>query len=283
MRIGVIDVGGGMRDAFGAGVYEYCEKNGIHFDYAAGISAGAMNLTSFLAGESDSLYKCYAEYAFDKRYMSFSNFIKNHAYANIGWMMHDVRGPHGYMPLDFSKMLDCGTEFEIVATGAYTGKPIYMSARDMEADNCWCVIASATLPVVSSPYMHDDRMYYDGGLSDPIPLKRCFKDKDCDKVVLILTRPRDYERKPEKDRRMAALIRTQYPGGARALAGRAAKYNKELALAKRLEEEGRVLILAPDDIGGMSAMTRDKDMIIKLYEKGLNEAEKIKGFISQII
>lgn len=280
MRIGLIDVGGGMRDIFGAGVYDYCVENGIKFDYAVGISAGAMNLTSFLAGEKGVLYRCYTEYAFDKKYMSFANFVKNHAYVNVEWMMHTARDTKGEIPLDFDRMLHCGTEFEIVATDAYTGSPIYLNAEDMQPQNCWCVIASATLPVVSRPFMYDDRMYYDGGLSDPIPLQRCFEVKNCDKVVLILTRPMDYRRKSKKDRCMASLIRHRYPGGAEVLRTRAARYNQGLDLAKELAAGGNVLILAPDDIGGMSAVTRDPDMLKQLYEKGKKEAERIKDFLA---
>lgn len=123
MKVGLIDVGGGMRDIFGAGVYEYCLKKGISFDYAAGVSAGAMNLCLFLSGKQNVSYRCYTEYGFYKEYMSFNNFIKDHAYANVGWMMYTVCGPNGYMPMDFDRILNCGTEFEIVATGAYTGKP----------------------------------------------------------------------------------------------------------------------------------------------------------------
>ena len=45
-KIGIIDVGGGLRGAFAAGAVEYCAQNGIEFDLCLGISAGSCNLTS---------------------------------------------------------------------------------------------------------------------------------------------------------------------------------------------------------------------------------------------
>ena len=35
--IGIIDVGGGTRDIYGAGVFDYCLEHHITFDYGIGI------------------------------------------------------------------------------------------------------------------------------------------------------------------------------------------------------------------------------------------------------
>ena len=43
---GVVDVGGGLRGIFGAGVFDYCIEQGIRFDYCIGVSAGAANICS---------------------------------------------------------------------------------------------------------------------------------------------------------------------------------------------------------------------------------------------
>ena len=50
LMIGVIDVGGGMRDIYGSGVFDYCLENGISFDYCIGVSAGSANICSYMAG-----------------------------------------------------------------------------------------------------------------------------------------------------------------------------------------------------------------------------------------
>ena len=46
--IGVIDVGGGLRGIYGAGVFDFCLDNNINFDYGIGVSAGSANIASFL-------------------------------------------------------------------------------------------------------------------------------------------------------------------------------------------------------------------------------------------
>ena len=50
-KIGVIDVGGGLRGIYAAGVFDWCMDNGVQFDYGIGISAGSANLASYLSGQ----------------------------------------------------------------------------------------------------------------------------------------------------------------------------------------------------------------------------------------
>ena len=61
MKIGVIDVGGGLRGVYGAGVFDYCMENEIHFDYCVGISAGSANISSYLAKQMGRNYHCIQE------------------------------------------------------------------------------------------------------------------------------------------------------------------------------------------------------------------------------
>ena len=62
---------------------------------------------------------------------------------------------------------------------------------------------------------------------------------------------------------------------------RAIRYNTQLWLAKQYEKDGKVLIIAPDDIGDMSTLTRDPEMIGNLYRKGYRDARALKDFISK--
>lgn len=44
MKIGVIDVGGGLRGIYAVGVFDYCMDHDIRFDLGIGVSAGSANL-----------------------------------------------------------------------------------------------------------------------------------------------------------------------------------------------------------------------------------------------
>ena len=51
MKIGVVDVGGGLRGIYAAGVLDYCMEHGIRFELGIGVSAGSANLASYAAGQ----------------------------------------------------------------------------------------------------------------------------------------------------------------------------------------------------------------------------------------
>ena len=51
-------------------------------------------------------------------------------------------------------------------------------------------------------------------------------------------------------------------------------YNKQVAQAKKLEKEGKILILAPDSLEGMSTLRRDVEAMDKLYKKGYRDAKR---------
>ncbi len=44
--IGIVDVGGGLRGIYAAGVLDRCMEHGIQFDLGIGVSAGSANLAS---------------------------------------------------------------------------------------------------------------------------------------------------------------------------------------------------------------------------------------------
>ena len=139
--------------------------------------------------------------------------------------------------------------------------------------------ASSCVPVVCRPYPIGRRSYYDGGIRDPIPFQKAL-DAGCDRVVIILTRPKLVPRTPGKDAAFARLLKRRYPAAARALAARCATYNRSLERALALEAEGKALILAPDDISGLKTLSQDHGKLEALYRKGYADAASVPAFLN---
>ena len=181
MKIGVIDVGGGMRASYGAGVFDWCMDNGVHFDYCAGVSAGSANVVSYLAGQRGRNYVFYTEYDMRDECMSFGNYVRTGNFVDLEYAYGELSNEGGEYPLDFRSSLENPAEFKIVATSALTGKPHYFDKTDMKQDDYGAIKASSCVPAVNRPYYVDGTRYYDGGIADPIPLEHCF-EAGCDKV-----------------------------------------------------------------------------------------------------
>ena len=80
MKTGVVDVGGGMRGIYAAGILDFCLRQGIHFDCCVGVSAGSANMASYLAGQQGRNRRFYLDYAFRKEYMSLGNLLRRGSY-----------------------------------------------------------------------------------------------------------------------------------------------------------------------------------------------------------
>lgn len=72
MKTGIVDVGGGLRGIYAAGVLDHCIDLDIQFDLCIGVSAGSANVTAYMSGQKGRNRQFYVEYSFRKEYMGFS-------------------------------------------------------------------------------------------------------------------------------------------------------------------------------------------------------------------
>lgn len=278
MRYGVIDVGGGFRGIYAAGVLDQCLDDGIRFDVGIGVSAGSANIASYAAGQRGRNYRFYTDYAMRPSYMGVGNIIKKHEALDLDYVYGTLSNSDGEDPLDYPALRDNPIDICVVATDAQTGAPHYFGKQDFAQDNYDILKASSSLPVACQPYPIGGRAYFDGALGDCVPLDRAFA-MGCDKVVLILTKPASVRRTAERDSKVAKLIRRRYPAAAEQLCRRAKHYNACVDRAEELAQQGRVLIVAPDDTCGVDTLTRKRDALDQLYHKGLKDGERIAAFV----
>lgn len=62
MKIGLVVEGGGMKCAYSAGILDKFLDDHIQFDYCIGVSAGAANTLSYLAGQRGRNLRFYTEH-----------------------------------------------------------------------------------------------------------------------------------------------------------------------------------------------------------------------------
>lgn len=237
MKTGIVDVGGGLREVYAAGIFDYCLDMGIQFDFCIGVSAGSANVTSYMAGQK-------------KR--------------------------------NYPSLKKSSAELVVVATNAQTGKAVYFDKDDLKQDEYDILKASSSIPFVCKPYEIDGVLYYDGALGDPVPVEKAFQC-GCDKVVVILSKPKDVIRSPKKDNILADRIQKKYPFAAEQLKKRAEHYNQGVQLSKEYEAQGRVLIVAPDDTCGVDTLTKNREALQRFYEKGYRDAQAIPEFLKSDI
>ena len=279
-KFGLLDAGGGMRGVYTAGIYDYLIDRGIKPEYCLGISAGSANMITYIAGQRDRDRRFYTDYILRPEYMSVRNFFKTGEYLSLDYIYSVLSNSDGEDPLDFDAFMASDCVFIVPATDAETGEQVFFTNDDFEKDNLQVLKASSALPIACKPVKVKNRLYFDGGLAEPIPYRRVFED-GCDKAVIIITRTADEIRGPQKNMWIFKMWLRKYPAIVKALAERHIKYNRAIAEIKELEKEGKVLLIAPDDICGMGSLTKDMDTINAIYKKGYEDAKKIEDFMNR--
>ena len=279
-KTGLIDVGGGLRGIYGAGVLDSCLEDNVQFDLCIGVSAGSANTASFLAGQKGRNYRFYTEYASRKAYMSFENFVKDGSYLGLSYIYGTLSNHDGEDPLDYEAICRNPSAWNIVSTDAKTGAPQYFCKSDMVQDDYTPLMASCCIPGVNQPIQKGGNLYFDGGLSDPIPIDKALEE-GCERLVIILTKPIGDLPPSKSDRLLSKLLHKHYPVAAEELFCRFETYNTSLQKARQLEQEGRALLIAPRDIAGLKTLTRDKAALAKLYTMGVEDGKKIAPWLQK--
>lgn len=278
LKTAMIDVGGGFRAIFGCGVMDRMLEDGIDVDMCYGVSAGAANMTSFIARQHGRNHTFYTKYAFRKEYASAESFLRNHNFANLDYIYGTLSNHDGENPLDFTAFEANPTGFTVVACNAEDGSTKYFDKSRVRFDDFDIIKASSAVPVACEPYVVDGVPYFDGGIADPVPVQKALED-GYDRVILILSRLRNEVRKQQKDLAPARILERSHPAAAEKLRMRYKTYNDELELAKHYEAEGKVLILAPEDLYGLNTLKKNFEGLEMMYRKGYAAAEAIPAFL----
>ncbi len=279
-KAGLVLEGGGSRGIYTSGVLDAFLEKEIEFPYVIGVSMGSCNAASFIGKCKRRQHDVTINYINDKRYMSFSSLMKNGEYLNTDWIFDELT--YDLAPLDYDTFEGSGTTFCVVTTNALTGKPEYFYPKSLRERGCVEVKASCSMPLVTKGVEIGGQLYYDGGVTDSIPLEKALYD-GCEKAVVILTQHKGYVKQPVNER-IGKLIK-KYPLTAKALMNRHEVYNAQLEYVYETERDGRALVIQPLtdlDCPTLEKSTAKLEAIYQLgYKQGLRVAEDVKKFINE--
>lgn len=155
MKTGLIVEGGGMKCAYSAGVLDVFLDENITFDYCIGVSAGAANCASFLAGQRERNMRFYVEHVHDPNYISLYSLLKTGSLFGLQYIYGDMTNEGGTDPLDYDAYQSNTTETYLSATVAQTGKPHYFRKEEIRRNEYQPIMASCALPVACKPISYE--------------------------------------------------------------------------------------------------------------------------------
>ncbi len=280
MKTGLIMEGGAMRGLFTAGVIDVLMENGIEFDGAVGVSAGAAFGCNYKSNQIGRVLRYNLDYCKDPRYCSFRSLIKTGDLFGAEFCYHEL--PEKLDVFDSTAFNNNPMEFHVVCTDVETGKPVYYRCDKMEEELLEWIRASASMPLASRIVEVGGYRLLDGGISDSIPLKY-FEEQGFDRNVVILTQPLDYVKGPNKLMPIMRKVLRKYPALLQVMDDRHLEYNGTTEYVKRRESEGSALVIRPDKTLDIGKIEHDPVKIKGVYElgrtAGQTRIEEVKRFM----
>lgn len=281
MKNGLVLEGGALRAIFSSGVCDALLDANVMTDYVIGVSAGIAYGVSYVSRQPRRNLEVVTRYAPDKRYMGMINLVdkNNRSYFGLKFAYDTI--PNELIPFDYETFAAYPGEVEAVVTNLNTGKADYLPVprRDKES---LLLQATCAMPLLFPIYHINGQPYLDGGAADSIPWQRAL-DQGCERIIVVLTRPREYRRKPDQ---MIRLIRKQYhdyPLFVQAMETRAQRYNENRERLFELEREGKALVIAPKSTLGVGRIERDTEKLRLLWAEGyqmtVERMDEIKDYL----
>lgn len=269
---GLVLEGGGTRGVFTAGVLDLFLERGLEFPYVIGVSAGACNALNYVAKQKGRTRKCMIDSLNTNKYISLRKLFKDKTLFDLD-LIFDIF-PNQLIPFDYSAFFHYKGQCKMVATDCVLGKAVYLEEKRSKRRLMQCCRASSSLPYLAPPVFVDSIPLLDGGVTDPIPIRKSIHDGN-KKNVLILTRQKGYRKKiPSKRWNLNRLLYREYGLLTQALEKRPLHYNHTMDLIERLEEKGEIFVIRPQ-VKPIERTEQNLETLTSFYLHGYEYAKKI--------
>jgi predicted patatin/cPLA2 family phospholipase len=253
--------GGGMRGVFSAGILDYfLEKNFDPFDLYFGVSAGACNLASHLAGQHERNYRCYTKYMLYPEFFSIKKFLRGGHYMDLDWFWDHLAEVD---PLD-SKTAS-KKEFYVVSTDVHTGNSVCSRAENKTLFDL--LKGSSALPLLFRKFVHiDGKSLIDGGVANSIPVKDAI-EKGATRIMVLRSQLESYVKKSFMESKVIPVLFSKYPGLKKAMHTRETRYNEVSSFLKNPPTGVEIVQIFPSVLR-TGRTTRDKAVLEADYAEG---------------
>ena len=271
-KVGLVLEGGSMRGMYTAGILDTFMDEGIKIDGIVGVSAGAVFGANYFSKQRGRVIRYNKRFCRDPRYMSIRSLVTSGNMINRQFAFYDVTTM--YDIFDNETFMKNNTGYYITATNVETGKAEYFETTDILKD-LEVLRATSAIPFASQLVDVNGKKYLDGGVSDSIPILKC-RELGYDKIIVVLTRPLDYCKKPYSKAIMAAVKMKykKYPKLVEAIAGRDKNYNETIELIKRMEEKGEIFVMRPPEKLDVGVIERNADKLQAAYDLGIKDCRE---------
>lgn len=254
--------GGAARATYASGVAEALQEAGFVPDAIYGTSAGGAIAAWYAAGQAHVGATTWEKIT-DRSLLSYRRALVGKPVLNFARLYGEYYP--NFFRMDVPRLRAAPFPAFATVTDADSADTLHLDLRRV-ADPFRVLHATSALPLVSdSPVEMDGRRFVDGGVTDPIPLRKALDEGHRD-VVLVLNRPAG-PRAPEPAV-VVRLVARRFPALREHVANHHALHQDAIRLAENPPAGVRVRIVRPARDTGVTRLTRDIPKLRAAIEQG---------------
>ena len=276
-----------MRGVFTAGVLDAFHDKRILPQFSAfyGVSAGALNLTSFLSGQRGRNLQIYTNICREPRFISLSRFLKGGHLFDLDYFFERVNQQSSLNMYRFQQTLT-KTKFHVVSTCIESGLPEYTEITPSTSPEqlTLSLKASSALPMIyRTPVMLNGKQAMDGSLAAPLPFQKALED-GFRNIIVIRTRPEGFQKKPSPTGQLIAWQYRSQPAIASLIRQQTTVYNQSVASLSELSLQPDIHLkqIAPNQPLNSGRNTQDRGKLVADYHLGYSEGYSMAEKLSRL-
>jgi len=260
-----------MRSVFSSGLLDgFIERDFYPFDFYIGVSAGAYNLTTYLAGNAGLSLRVYCDITRNRQFINYPRFLCGGHLLDLDWLSYTITERY---KLDTATVFLKEKPFYICATEVNTGQARYIKSTKENLHGA--IKASIALPVIyrEFPRMSGSAMT-DGGVADGIPVAEAIR-LGAKHIMVVRSRHANYVKKDTLWHRYIRWKLRHYPALAQTMRERVLRFENTIKLIQNPPENVKIQEICPSEEFKMGRFSRNRDRLIKGYTEGKNRAQEV--------
>lgn len=268
MSVGLLLQGGAMRGMYTAGALDVFLENDIKIDGIIGVSAGVLFGVDYCSKQKGRSIRYSKKFAKHKGYMGMKSLLTTGNIVNKDFAFYEL--PTKLDIFDEEAYEKSNIDFYATITNVNTGKPEYVKIENVYKQ-MEVLRATSAMPFVSEIVNIGEKKYLDGGLADNLPIDK-IKELGYDKIIVILTRPKDY-RKTKSNQLVTKLRYRKYPNLVKTINNRYINYNNSIEKIIDSENKKEIFVIAPSRTLKIKRIERDAEKLQEMYDLGVEDCK----------
>lgn len=255
---------GAMMGSYQCGVLKAFRQHNLEFDVLIGSSAGAYNGIRYLSDQMDICERIYVDDLTNGRFFNKKNlFIPGKNFMDLNYLVDEVCKMESRV-IDMDKVIKSKSEFYITAFELDTMTTRFFDAK--KYDIFLLLKATAAIPYVyKDEVIIEGKRYIDGGMFEPIPIKKAIELK-CNKIYVVLNTTLEQANKRKKS------FLHKLPGRIPKIMAEHNRIKHELNNFLYQKHEGiEIIVIRPKEPIPANRFTADKDKIQACVDIGYRD------------